>query len=174
MTTPASDTWIDIGRIGRAHGVHGWVHVRLYNPDSDLLEPGRQLLARQQGKPGRPLVITEARGELVHFEGVDDRTAASGLSLSILAMPQSDLPELEDDEFYLHETIGARVFDADSGAQVGVVTGIVSTQQDMLDIRLTGGGTALVPVEADAVESLGREPGRVVVRQISDWRCDVG
>jgi 16S rRNA processing protein RimM len=172
MTTPANDTWIDIGRVGRAHGVHGWVHVRLFNPDSDLLEPGRQLLARQQGRPGRPLVIAEARGELVRFEGVEERTAASALSLSILAMPASDLPELEDDEFYLHEAVGAQVLDADSGAPVGVVTGIVSTQQDMLEVRLTAGGTALVPVESDAVVSLGREPGRVVVRHIDDWRCD--
>ena len=77
--------------------MNGWVHVRLYNPDSDLLEPGCQLLARQQGKPGRPLVIAEARGELVRFEGVDDRNAASALTLSILAMPASALPELDEE-----------------------------------------------------------------------------
>ena len=170
MTT-ATD-WIDIGRVGRAHGVHGWVHIKLFNPDSDVLTPGRTLLARQPGRPGRPLTIAEARGELVRFEGVADRTAASALTLAVLAVSARELPALEDDEFYLREAVGARVYDAASGQPVGVVAGIVSTQQDILEIRLDRGGHALVPVEADAVESLGREAGRVVVRDIDDWRSD--
>ncbi len=46
------------------------------------------------------------------------------------------------------------------------------TPADVLEIKLLSGGQALIPVDADAVLELGREPGVLVVEHIGDWRSD--
>ena len=64
----------------------------------------------------RELVITASRPHqgrmLVHFEGVDDRTAAEALQgVELTAAPLGDDVELDDDELWVHEVVGAEVHD---------------------------------------------------------------
>ena len=115
MTRPPG--LLEVGRTGRAHGVKGDISVLLVTDRTERLDAGARLYLID-----RWFTVERSRraGDrwLVHFEGVDDRTAASALSLSLLALPASELPDLDDDEFYLHEVVGARVFDAAHGAEI--------------------------------------------------------
>lgn len=168
--------WLDLGRVGRPHGTAGAVHVQLFNPDTEALDHTRTLRAYLPGKPAFLLDMTEARvvpgGIVACFRGVTDRSAASALTHAILSVDEAVLPPVADDEFYLADAMGAVVYDAASDARLGVVTGILATQDDLLDIRLDAGGSALVPVGSDAIESIGSVPGRIVIRDIEDWRAD--
>lgn len=169
-------TWIDIGKVGRPHGLDGRVHLHPFHAQSDVWEVGARLRAYLPGKPAFPLEIVELRlmnGALIaRFDGYPDRTTATALTHAMLSVSEADLPPPSKDEFYLHEVVGAEVLDAATRVRVGVVTGILTTNMDLLDIRLDSGGTALLPVQADALESLGREKGIVVVRDIEDWRSE--
>jgi 16S rRNA processing protein RimM len=110
---------LEVGRIGRAHGLRGELSVKLTTDRLERLEPGSVLHVDD-----RPLVVTAARrhGErwLVSFEGVDDRTAAEAL-LGLLLTGEA-LPT-EADELWVHELIGAQVRDR-AGNDLGRVVAV--------------------------------------------------
>jgi len=168
--------WIEVGKIGRPHGLDGRVRVHQFNPDSEIWHEGRTLRGRLPGKPAFVLEIADLRhmnaGTVARFAGIDDRTAATALTHAILSVAQGELPEPASDEFYLHEIVGAEVLDAQTQTRVGVVSGILETNIELIEVRLDAGGTALLPVSADAIESLGRIQGQIVVRDIEDWRSE--
>lgn len=179
MTKPLLDpeaTWIDVGRVGRPHGTVGHVRIQLFNPDTDLFPRVRQLRAWQPGRPAQALTLLDMRpvpgAFLVHFEGIDDRDAAARLTHAVLSVDSRELPVPAEEEFYLHEALGAEVFEAETGERMGVITNLVATNTDLLEITLDAGGKALIPVASESVESLGREKGRVVVRHLEDWRSE--
>jgi ribosomal 30S subunit maturation factor RimM len=90
----------------------------------------------------------------------------------VLSAAAAELPPPEADEVYLQDLVGADVIDADSRKVVGRVRGIVTAGRDLLDIALHGGGSALLPPDADAIVELGRVPGQVAVRDLGDWRSE--
>jgi 16S rRNA processing protein RimM len=166
--------WIDIGRIGRPHGLRGQVHLQLFNPDTDMLERVPILRAHVAGRPAFGLKLESLRpiheGFIATFQGVTDREGAAKLTHAVISVDEKALPEPEEGEFYLHQVIGAIVYEAATGERVGVVSGLMETHTDLLAIKLDAGGEALVPIEADAIESMGREPGKIVIRDVDDWR----
>lgn len=107
---------LEVGRIGRAHGLRGEVAVTLSSDRVERLAPGSVLIT-----DARPLVVTAARPHqqrwLVTFEGVDDRDAAEALLGRVLF---AEAKPSGADELWVHELIGAIVRDRD-----GVVLGTV-------------------------------------------------
>jgi 16S rRNA processing protein RimM len=111
---------LEVGRVGRAHGIVGEMAVTLHTNRPERVEPGTVLYVGD-----RPLVISASRRHkqrwLVTFDGVVDRTAAEALTGEILtADPLGPLP---DGELWLHELVGSEVRDT-SGVSLGSVTGV--------------------------------------------------
>ena len=111
---------LEVGRIGRAHGLRGEIAVSLSTDREERLAPGSVL-----GITGGELVVVRARPHqhrwLVVFEGVEDRTAAEALQGELLyadALPADDV-----DELWVHELIGAAVQDP-SGNSLGTVIAV--------------------------------------------------
>lgn len=106
---------LEVGRIGRAHGVRGAVVVSLSSDRRERVAPGARLFDGRQW-----LVVQSARTQpqhkwVVQFEGLADRNEAEALAGRVLwAEPIAD-----DDALWVHELIGASVVDAD-----GVVRGV--------------------------------------------------
>ncbi len=143
---------LEVGRIGRAHGLRGEVSVTL---SSDRLE---RLAAGSVLRPtAAALVVRSARPHsgrwLVCFEGIDDRTEAEqllGLVLTGEALPS------EDDELWIHELIGAAVRDRSGPRPRGRCSSVeANPASDLLVLD----GDVLVPITF-VVE---RGPGFVVV-----------
>lgn len=125
---------IEIGWISRAHGLRGEVLVRLHNPESDLVSPGRQLLGTREGEE-RQLTVLAARtgrqGLLVAFDGVADRAAAEALRGHALKIDRDALPAPAEGEYYYADLEGFRVLDTDGG-EVGRVVRVLATHVDVL------------------------------------------
>lgn len=129
---------LEVGRIGRAHGLRGELSVTLSTDRAERLAPGSVL-----GTDDRDLVVQSSRPHqqrwLVCFEGVDDRTAAEqlqGVTLYADALPSAT------DELWVHELIGATVQDPD-GTALGVVEAIeANPASDLLVLD----GERLVPL----------------------------
>ena len=109
---------LEVGRIGRAHGLQGEVAVTAISSRPERFAPGSKLFVGE-----RELVVRSARPHqdrwLVRFEGVTDRTAAE--ALRNLVLEGEPLPDYPDDELWVHELVGAVVRD-----QAGTVFGKVS------------------------------------------------
>ena len=135
----STDDLREVGRIGRAHGVRGEVYVVLITDIEQRLAPGARLLAGS-----RWLTVAESRRQqqrwLVHFQGIDDRTAAEKLTSSILlAEPVVDD---RDDALWVHDLIGSRVVDQ-LGVERGTCVAVIDNPaHDMLELD----SGALIPV----------------------------
>jgi 16S rRNA processing protein RimM len=140
---------LEVGRIGRPHGLRGELTVMLVTNRSERVEPGAQLFAGD-----RMLVVESSRprrdGWVVRFEGVDDVDDAEALRGSMLTAEP-----LEDDDLWVHDLIGCEVQDT-LGRTLGTITAVeANPAHDLLVLR----DGSLVPMPF-VVE---HEPGRVVV-----------
>jgi 16S rRNA processing protein RimM len=145
-------TRLEVGRIGRAHGLRGEVIVTPVSNIASRFAPGATLWV-----DGCAYVIATARPNqhrfVVRFDGVDDRDAADALRSKIVeAEPLAEPPE---GELWVHELIGSEVRDR-SGARLGRVVSVeANPAHDLLVLE----GGALVPM----VFVVSSESGVVVV-----------
>jgi 16S rRNA processing protein RimM len=163
------DSEIEIGVIGRPHGVHGASSLFLHNPQSPLVKQlGEVILESADGQERLILTVKKVASgrkgaKTLVSEEVQDRDAAAALTGYKVLIPKEWLPDIEDeDEFYYHELLGASVETA-SGQPLGTVKDVIWTSCDVLTVALTAGGELLIPVVGDYVVTLDRAPARVVV-----------
>ena len=143
---------LEVGRVGKAHGLRGEVVVHAITNQPDRFTPGTVVEVN-----GTERTIETCRPHqdrwLVRFEGVRDREGAEALRGAVLtAEPLGDAP---DGEMWAHEIIGADVVDQ-HGTTVGRVASIEANPAH--DLLVLESGT-LVPM----VFVVAHEPGRVVV-----------
>ncbi|HEY8217084.1 MAG TPA: ribosome maturation factor RimM [Acidimicrobiia bacterium] len=134
---------LEVGRIGRAHGLRGEVAVTFSTDREERTAAGAVLVAIDDRGVERALVVAAARPHqgrwLVRFEGIGDRTAAE--ALRGCALVADELPG-RGDELWVHELVGAEVVDA-AGAVLGRVTAVEANPAHDLLVLESG---ALVPV----------------------------
>lgn len=134
-----ADRRLEVGRVGKAHGLAGEVHVTFSTNRDERHEPGTVLFA-----DGRRLVVKAAKPHsgrwLVRFEGVTDRDAAEELRGMVLeAEPLGELPE---GEHWVHDLVGATLRDT-HGTDLGTVIAVEANPADDLLVLEDGG---LVPM----------------------------
>jgi 16S rRNA processing protein RimM len=143
---------LEVGRIGRAHGLQGEVSVAPISNRPERFAPGSTLYAGD-----RALLIVSSRRHqqrwLVRFDGVDDRSGAESLRNQVLfGGAFADAPE---GEMWAHELIGAQVRDRAGNALGEVVAIEENPAHDLLVLE----GGSLVPV----VFIVSNEPGLIVI-----------
>jgi 16S rRNA processing protein RimM len=163
---------VNVGRIGRPHGLRGEVVIGVRTDEPDLrFAVGAVLEVTRPG--GGELTVASRRWHsgqlLVTFAGITDRTAAGELTGSWLTVDSSDLPETGDpDEFRDHDLIGLSVRTC-AGDTVGVVTDVLHYGQDLLVIRRPAGdgrgkdGEDLVPFVKAMVPEVDVSAGVIVI-----------
>ncbi len=157
-----------VARVGRPLGVKGDLLVDVLTDEPERrLVPGAELLVMGQQ---RALRIESERPHgrrlCLHFAGVDDRTAAEGLTGLLLEVerPPGERPD-DPEEYYDDHLIGLEVV-TESAERVGTVTEVLHLPaQDVLAVR--DGADAqeiLVPFVAEIVPVVDLDAGRVVIR----------
>jgi len=143
---------LEIGRIVKAHGIRGEVIVDLVSNRPDLrLVPG-SVLVTDRG-PIEVLTATPHQNRwIVAFRGVEDRNAAETYRGVVL---NADPVDADDDTLWVHELIGAEVFDL-AGRSYGPVEAVeANPASDLLVLS----GDRLVPL----VFVKTKLPGRLVI-----------
>ena len=131
-------TRLEVGRVGRAHGLRGEVVVKPITNRNERFEKGAELFLDDRAvtiASSRPLKDTF----VIRFDGVDDRNGAEALRGKLLTAPPIDG---DDDELWAHDVIGAEVHDR-AGAVLGRVVAVeANPAHDLLVLD----NDALVPV----------------------------
>jgi 16S rRNA processing protein RimM len=143
---------VEIGVIGRPHGVKGAFRLFLHNPSSNILQKGKSVrivFAKDGAHPSeRRIAAVQRSGKhcVIALDGVDRRELAEQLTGARLHVLRSELPDLDENEFYVEDLLGLEVWENEKrlGAIVGsrdqagvevlfVVEGEVEIEMPLID-----------------------------------------
>ncbi|MFN6567348.1 ribosome maturation factor RimM [Dendronalium sp. ChiSLP03b] len=138
-----SDEWLEIGKIVAPQGLSG--ELRVY-PESDFPErfevPGKRWLLCPGKTEPQPIELLAGRYQdgknlyVIKLAGVETRNQAEELRGCKLMVPESDRPQLGEDEYHVRDLIGLEVFMQASGELVGVVVDVIPAGNDLLEVEL--------------------------------------
>jgi 16S rRNA processing protein RimM len=133
---------LEVGRIGKPHGVKGDVFVMFVSDRVERRTPGAILVARK-ANIALELKVETARLQndryVIHFEGVDSRNDAELLTNALLFAE-----EIEDiDALWVHDIIGSRGVGVD-GTDYGTCTGVIDNPAHAI-LELDSGGLVPIP-----------------------------
>ncbi len=156
-----------IGEVVKPHGIRGEFSVENHADSPSLYAPGGKLWLRPAKGADRVVEILTSRPHqgrmLLTIKGVADRDAAEALRGCQVLVRAEDLPELDDDEIYLHEIVGFDVV-LPGGEPVGVLEGFMDLPgQDVWVIRGEGGREILLPATEETVPEIDATARRIVI-----------
>jgi len=165
---------IEVGRLGAAHGVRGWLRVQSFTEPPQRLFEWKlwRLQSQGDGKDGaiREVILLEARpqgnGWIARLEGVEERDAASRLTGQMILVEREALPPAEGREHYRDDLVGFEVKNLE-GALLGAVDHYIDTPANAVMV-IRGAREYLVPVTAQHLLKVNTESRSLIV----DWPED--
>lgn len=142
---------VEVGRVGRPHGLDGSFVVERASADPRWFEVGSQLYA---GDAPAAVVSSKVAGgrPVVRL----DRTVERG---TVLAVARAELPATEQGEYYVRDLVGLEVVE-ETGRRLGKVVGVASgVANDVLELD----GGALLPLVEDCVRDIDLPARRILV-----------
>ncbi len=160
--------YVAVGRVHAPHGLHGEVKVTSLTENPDRFAPKAKLWAGQQ-----QITVTgvrEASGFVyLTIKGFNDRTSVEKFRNTLLQVPESELPKLEEGEYYRFQLIGLKVFDREGGA-LGEVAEIIETgATDVYRVAAPDKPDLLLAAMPDVVLEIDIAAKRMTVDP-PDWR----
>ena len=149
---------VEIGTLARPHGIRGEIRVNYYADSLELLR-GDVVYLQAGNKPPRKMEIDTVRMHqgtpLIRFVEAPDRTAAEFLRGQTLLIPESALPELDEDEVYLHDMLGLSVVLDATGQKLGVLDHVLfHGEQEFWSILMPEGKEILLPAVPEFVADI--------------------
>ena len=143
---------VEVGRVGRPHGVDGAFVVEAASEDPSRFQVGAELLV--DGEPATIILSRRVGGGRRAIKL--DRRAERGAELTV---SRATLPPLDSDSYYVADLVGLEVID-EHGVRVGLVRDVVpGPANDALELD-TG---LLLPLVEDCVREVDLESRRVLL-----------
>ena len=138
---------VTLAAIAGAHGISGEVRLKLFAESIDSL---KRLEAVQVGERRLTLKSVKAGGRdpIARFAEIGDRTGAEALRGQLVTIARSELPPLEEGEYYHADLIGLPCESAEGDALGTVVTVENFGAGDILEIEKPDGKRTMVPFRA--------------------------
>lgn len=161
---------IIIGRIGDAFGVKGWSHIYSFTqPAKNLFTYANwQIRAyKKKGAQWRPIEIEFHKPHgadfVAKFKDCNDRDQALLLKNHTIAVDRTDLPALEENEYYWDDLIGLEVIST-TGESFGKIDHLFEAGPNDI-IATKGEKTHYIPYSKDIVKSVDLDKKTMIV----DW-----
>ena len=160
-----------MGRVASAHGIRGWVKIQPFTEYLDsLLDYETWWLGKEQG-PWREVEVRQCEVHskvlVAQLPDCPDRNAAERLKGLLIAVPRSELPEQDEDEYYWADLIGMSVVNG-AGERLGTVEKLLETgANDVLSVRGES-GEILIPFVEAAIKQVDLPNKTILV----DWSAD--
>ena len=159
-----SEKKIIIAKILTAHGVRGFVKLRVFLEDpSDI--SGYNPIKDAKGKSYQIKLKNSVKGDWVaEISGITDRNEAEKLRGLELFIDRNQLPELEDGEIYIEDLIGCSAIDKD-GKKLGDVIDFQNFGAgDLIEIKpASGGKTYYLPMVEPYVGDIDTEKRTIII-----------
>lgn len=163
------EKWFNVGKIVNTHGVRGEVRVISKTDFADeRYTPGNKLyIFKERDTEPLEVIIASHRQhksfDLLTFEGYHNINEVEQFKGSLIKIPESQLEELEEGEFYYHEIIGCSAV-TEEGEEVGKIKEILSPgANDVWVIQRKGGKDLLIPYIEEVVKEIDIENKQVKI-----------
>ncbi|QED47520.1 ribosome maturation factor RimM [Cytobacillus dafuensis] len=166
------EKWFNVGKIVNTHGIRGEARI-ISKTDfaAERYKSGNKLFLFMPDS-NLPLELTvkshrtHKNFDLLTFEGYDNINQIEKLKGGILKVSESQLGELNQDEYYYHEIIGCTVTTLD-GDELGKIREILSPgANDVWVIKGKGGKEILIPYIEDVVKEVNIKEKSVIIDPI--------
>jgi 16S rRNA processing protein RimM len=142
---------VSVGRVGKPHGLDGSFFVEQASEDEARFAKGATL--HVEGKPARVVASKRSRGRPVIRL---DREVERGDELEV---PRSELPPLEENEYYEFQLVGLEAIE-DGGRQLGRVVALhPGPANDALELD----SGVLLPLVEACVRQVDLDSGRIQI-----------
>lgn len=181
---PKPDDLIEIGAIGEAYGIKGWVRIFAHAgpaQGSDTLLGAKVWWLENKARPGEPAVMRAVRvlqsrlhsGTVVaQLEGITDRDIAQAMRGQRVSVSRSAFPALSGDEYYWVDLQGLDAFNL-QGQALGVVADLIDNGvHSVLRIEFATRGERMIPFVDAYVKSVDLAARKIVVDWDPAWDSD--
>ncbi|MFK7864944.1 MAG: ribosome maturation factor RimM [Pseudohongiellaceae bacterium] len=165
-----------LGKLGKAHGIKGWLRVISFTSPAENLLEYHSFDAHRNGKHEKVEIDgykQQAGGFIAHVKGVDTPEAArllTGYELNVLV---SELPVLEQDDIYWYQLEGLKV-ENQHQQNLGSVARLLETgANDVIVVQATAssidGRERLIPFIRESIISKIDLPNGIIE---VNWEAD--
>jgi 16S rRNA processing protein RimM len=164
-----------IGKIAKPQGIKGEVKVEIITSFPEhFLDLDELIIEMNDGLRTYSIesVRLSDRFAFIKFTDIHDRNAAETLRNKKLLIPEDELRELEQDEFYIHHLIGMDVYD-ENNSLLGKIEDVVqSVSGDTFVMKTPDNVEILVPAVKDFIRDVNLNENKITIHVI-DGLLDV-
>ncbi|MDX8362276.1 ribosome maturation factor RimM [Cytobacillus sp. IB215316] len=164
--------WYNVGKIVNTHGIKGEVRV-ISKTDfaEERYELGNKLYIFT-GEDNQPIEVVvkshrlHKNFDLLTFEGYHNVNEVEKYKGSLLKVPEDQLSELDEGEFYFHEIIGCHVY-TDEAKELGTVKEILTPgANDVWVVKGHNNQEILIPYIDDIVLDINIHDKKIVIKPL--------
>jgi 16S rRNA processing protein RimM len=159
-----------VALVGAPFGVKGFVKARSLSGETEHLERLETVvLRRQDGEKTFQIEAIRTIGSslAIKFRGIETPEAARTLSGAELLAERDQAAPLDEGEYYVEDLRGILVCNS-RGTNLGEITDVLeSGNGQLIELRLSGGGTRLVPFKNEFFGEVDSEKRRAVL--LKEW-----
>ncbi|ESU72135.1 16S rRNA-processing protein RimM [Geobacillus thermopakistaniensis] len=166
----AMERWFNVGKIVNTHGIRGEVRVisRTDFPEERYKKGNKLYIFRERDTEPIEVTVKSHRVhksfDLLSFEGYDSINDVERFKGAMLKVPESQLGELAEGEYYFHEIIGCTVV-TEGGETIGAVKEILTPgANDVWVVRREDGSEALIPYIDEVVLHVDPDRKTIIIR----------
>ena len=158
---------VAVGKVLKPHGVRGEIRVQILTDFPERFEETSEFWLVSPTGLVELRTVEGARFHsgwvLLKLAGIDDPETVAKYRNWLVSVPEDELVELEEDEYWHFELEGLEVRD-ESGAILGRLEEVLTTAgHDLYAVRGPA-GEILIPAVAEFVRSINLDTGVMVVR----------
>lgn len=161
-----NENYIAVGRVGKPHGLEGWVRFLPYCGNPARLQQVKVLYQEtRRGMQGLIISGQEIRDEklYVKLHGLDTRELVEPLVGQELWLPENQKIELPEDTYFIHDLIGLEVVD-EEGESVGRLTDVLEMSANDIYVVKNADEERLIPAVGEFVKQVDLKARKMVVR----------
>ncbi|MBC7333079.1 MAG: 16S rRNA processing protein RimM [Actinobacteria bacterium] len=172
-----------VGVISKPHGIRGETEVRLITDYPNSFKKGDVLFLNENGS--KKVIIENVKVKktkkkdivVFKFEGIDKREEVECLRSSFLFRDAKDAPRLGEDEFWVDEIIGLKVYSKD-GLYIGEVVDVIKNisndnlvikKDKFIDIKGVSGDLFFIPNIDTYIEKIDPENKKITLKLIPEY-----
>jgi 16S rRNA processing protein RimM len=168
LMTHSEKSFMKVGKVGTTYGVHGWIKIHSFTEFGPSILDYTPWYFIDDQETYTPITLEEGKVQgktvMVKFAGINTPEEARLLTGKLIAIPRSELPPLQQHEYYWSDLVGLTVINQ-NGDTLGKVIYLIETgSNDVLVVK--GEREHAVPyLMGDVILSIDLAKGEIQV----DW-----